>query len=122
MSGSLLVDTNIILYFLDGDETLLPVLEENELFVSFITELELLSYTKLSKAETKKVEQFLMSCTILDITSRIKELTINLRKKTTLKLPDSIIIATSLYLDTPFITADTDFKQVEEADLILYEK
>jgi predicted nucleic acid-binding protein len=45
MNGDqLFIDTNIILYYLNGDRTLLPVLEDKQLFVSFITQLELLSF------------------------------------------------------------------------------
>jgi predicted nucleic acid-binding protein len=45
MTGDqLFIDTNIILYYLNGDRTLLPVLEDKQLFVSFITQLELLSF------------------------------------------------------------------------------
>ncbi len=48
MNGNeLFLDTNIILYYLNGDETLIPVLEDKKLFLSFITEMELLSYSKL---------------------------------------------------------------------------
>ena len=59
---------------------------------------------------------------IIDINSEIKNLTIHYRKRYKLKLPDSIISAMSLYLDLPLITADADFKKIEELDLIFYEK
>ena len=43
MSGnSLLVDTNIALYLLAGDERVAELLHGRDLFLSFITELELL--------------------------------------------------------------------------------
>lgn len=58
---------------------------------------------------------------IVDINPVIKDYTIKLRQKYAMKLPDSIIAATSLYLNTPLITADTDFKKVEELDLILFQ-
>jgi len=42
MNGNkLLLDTNIILYLLDGDNTLVNILEGKIPYVSFITELEL---------------------------------------------------------------------------------
>jgi predicted nucleic acid-binding protein len=58
---------------------------------------------------------------IIDINPVIKDFTIKLRKEYSLKLPDSIIAATSLYINAPLITADTDFKKVQELDLILFE-
>jgi predicted nucleic acid-binding protein len=43
MNGnSVLLDTNIVLYLLNGEETLIPVLEEQNLFLSFISQPELL--------------------------------------------------------------------------------
>ena len=123
MNGnSILVDTNIILYLLSGDKTIVPLLENKKLFVSFITELELLSFKRLTKTELKIIKSFLAECTIFDINSKIKELTVEIRKKYRLKLPDCIIAATSIYLDISLISADSDFNQVEDADLIFYNK
>jgi len=47
---------------------------------------------------------------------------IDLKRKHRLKLPDSIIIATAIYLDLPLITADQEFKKVDQLNLILYER
>ena len=58
---------------------------------------------------------------LLTLNNPIKEETIQIRKKYNTKLPDSIIIASALYLDFPLITADNDFKKVEELSLIHYE-
>jgi len=123
MSGnSILVDTNIILFLLGGDKTIIPLLQDKKMFVSFITQLELLSYNKLKQKENNKIKEFLSECTIVDINSKIKEFTINIRRKHLIKLPDSIIIATSLYLNIPLISADSQFNKIKEADLILYQK
>jgi predicted nucleic acid-binding protein len=37
------------------------------------------------------------------------------------KLPDAIIAATSLYLDLPLLTADVGFKKIPNLKLILLE-
>lgn len=50
-----------------------------------------------------------------------KYLTIKYRKAYKLKLPDSIIAATSSYLDIPLITADVGFKRIEELNLFFCE-
>jgi predicted nucleic acid-binding protein len=39
-----------------------------------------------------------------------------------LKLPDSIVMATSLYHDLPLVTSDKEFNKVEELQVIYYEK
>ena len=122
MNGDqLFIDSNIILYYLNGDKTLLPVLEDKQLFVSFITELELLSFKKITEPETKLIEGFLQHCTIIEMSSVIKENTILLRRKYGLKLPDAIIAASSLFLNAPLFTADKDMATITEIDLIYYQ-
>lgn len=50
MNGSeILVDTNIALYFLKGDPEVIEILKDKSVYVSFITEIELLSFPKLNK-------------------------------------------------------------------------
>lgn len=122
MSGSnIFIDTNIALYLLAGDETLSLILNNKRIYISFITQLELLGFKKLSTKEEKIIQAFLKQCIIIDINNDIKEKTIALRKEYQVKLPDSIIMATSLNLNIPIITSDLDFKKVNELDLLLYE-
>lgn len=123
MSGNnILVDTNIILYLLGGDKTIIPLLQDKKLFISFITELELLSFKRLSEKEEKIIKNFLTECTIFDINPKIKEFAISLRKKYSFKIPDTIIIATAMYLDLSLISADLEFKKVKEVDLVMYKR
>lgn len=123
MNGNrLFLDTNIILYFLSGDETLAELLDGKQFYLSFITQLELLAYSGISGKEQKIIEELLNQCIIIDINTEIKIKVIEIRKKYKLKLPDSIISATSLYLDLPLITADAEFKLVKELNLIYYER
>lgn len=123
MSGNnILLDTNIVLYLLNGEDTLIPLLEEKNLFLSFITQLELLGSRNLKPNDILKIKQFIAECTVIDITSEIKEFTMSLRQKFSIKLPDSIIMATSLWLNMPLITADHDFKKIDIADLIYFKR
>jgi len=121
MNGNnMVLDTNIILYFLNGDETLLPLLEERNLIISVITEIELLSYNELSKEELEAIQGFIGDCTIVNLNDDIKEIAISIRKKHKIKLPDSIILATANSLNTPLITADLDFEEMDDPNIILY--
>lgn len=123
MSGNkLFLDTNIILYFLSGDKTLAELLDGKQFYLSFITQLELLGYTGISRKEQKVIEELLNQCVIIDINSEIKLKVIEIRKRYRIKIPDCIVIATALYLDLPIVTADADFKKVEELNLIFYER
>ena len=123
MNGNnVLLDTNIVLYLLNGEETLIPLLEEKNLFISFISELELLGAKYIRPGDMAKINEFISECTVIDITAGIKELAIDIRRNYSLKLPDCIILATSQWLSMPLITADQDFKKVETADLIYFKK
>ena len=123
MNGdSLVLDTNIVLYYLNGEETLIPVLEEKLLYLSFITQLELLSFPGISDSEIIAINGFIDECIVIDISSRIKDYCIELRKKYRLKLPDAIVTATAQYLNIPIISADRDIRKIEEIDLIFFQK
>jgi predicted nucleic acid-binding protein len=123
MNGSsVLLDTNIVLYFLNGEETLIPLLEEKNIFLSFISQLELLGSKNINPGDVIKIKSFIEECTVIDITPGIKETAILVRRNYSLKLPDSIILATSLWLNMPLVTADKDFKKVEIADLIFFKR
>ena len=111
---------NIILYLFNGDQRISEILSGKQLYVSFITELEILSYRELSKSGLIKAEHFLSQCKIIDINSAIKKKAVEIRKRFFLKLPDSIVAATASYLELPLITADSDFKRIIELELIHY--
>jgi len=123
MSGnSLFVDSNIMLYLISGDETIADLLNEKHIFISFITELELLGFKELSVEESKKIHELIEESTVTDINSEIKKLVISLRKNYKLKLPDAIIAASAFYHNLPLITADKQLSQISELTILLYEK
>jgi predicted nucleic acid-binding protein len=122
MNGNkLFLDTNIILYLLNGDKTLAELLNEKQLYISIITELELLAFNGITINEEKIIKDFVSQCKTITINTQVKEEAIRGRKTYKTKLPDSIIIATALYLDLPLITSDVEFKKVNELTLIHYE-
>ena len=123
MNGNnLFLDTNIILYLLNGDQTLADLLDKKTWYISFITELELLGFKQLNEVEEKTIRELLAQCMIIDINPYIKRKAIQIRRTTGLKLPDCIIASSAVYLDMPFITADKDFTGISEIKLIFYER
>lgn len=120
MNGNkIFIDTNICIYLLNGDEVLAELLQDQNIFISAITEMELYVFHDSEKV-AKILNEFIASITIIDIDQRVKSQTINIRKSTKLKLPDSIIAASALVHGMPFISADKSFKKVKELDLIYY--
>ena len=104
MNGNkIFIDTNTAIYLLNGDKTLAEVLNGKRIFISFISQLELLGYKMISDDEVETIKLMLDSFAIVDINDKIKSLVITLRRKYTIKLPDCIIAATAIYYDSPLI-------------------
>lgn len=123
MNGNkLLLDTNIIIYLLSGDRTLADILHKKIIFISFITQLELLRYKDLTAKQKSMVIDFLNQSTIIDINQGIKDNVIELSNSHKLKLPDCIILATAIHLDLPLLSSDKDLTKVKDVSVLYYEK
>lgn len=121
MNGNnILVDTNIFLSLLDGQDLAFQLTNNKSIFLSFITEIELLGFKKLTAKEERQIQNLLKDNIIIDINSQTKQIAIELRKKYALKIPDLIIAATSIYLDLPLVFADAAFKKINEINFIHY--
>ncbi len=73
MSGDkLFLDTNVILYLFAGDKTLETILNKKQLYISFVTQLELLSFKKLNKKVENSLREFIDNCTVIDNNGQIK--------------------------------------------------
>lgn len=70
---NILVDTNIILYLLQGDKKISNLLSESVVHLSFISELELLSYPKLKKYEFDPIQSLIDEAILYDKNSQIKK-------------------------------------------------
>jgi predicted nucleic acid-binding protein len=122
MSGNkLLLDTNAVSYFLSGHPVLKNIFEDKELYISVITEMELLSYAGFSSEERKHIKLFIEQCFMVELSPEIKKTAISLRLSFRIKLPDAIIAATSVELDIPLVSLDNDFTKIKPVDLILVE-
>jgi len=115
MNGfSVMIDTNIAIAILNGDESLVEMLVGKDVMISFITELELRCKPNLKFSEKKDIQSFIDDCTILEINSSIKEIAIDIGQTSKIKLPDAIIAATSVFWNLPFFTRDEDFKNIND--------
>ena len=105
------LDTNSLIYALN-DQVKIPL---NHYLVSVITEIELLSYSKLTKPEDAMIRAMLNQFEGITLTEKIKNRTISIRKRSKLKLPDSIIVATAIEFNATLITSD---KQLLNLDIV----
>ncbi|MCH2451250.1 MAG: type II toxin-antitoxin system VapC family toxin [Gracilimonas sp.] len=118
---NLLLDTNVILYYLAGNQRLALLLDGVEVSLSFISVVELLSYPDIETDEEEKIQTFLSECTIISESEPIRTQTILIRRKFNLKVPDAFVAATSIERDIPLLSADKNFSKVEDLLFIDFE-
>ncbi|MGN6602186.1 MAG: type II toxin-antitoxin system VapC family toxin [Ginsengibacter sp.] len=120
--GRFLLDTNIILYILSGDDTIAKYVQNQILYTSIICEIELLSYKILTLSQEKEIKKFLKEFRVISIDDSIKDISIELRKIYSLKIPDAIVAATSIHLGVTLVTADKEFKKISDLSIDFYNK
>lgn len=119
MNGiNLVADTNFLINVHEGRTETEPFLD-NGIIISVISEIELLGWRGISVSERRKLTALLEDCIIMELTPEIKNLAIQIRQQGSIKTPDAIIAATSLFLQLPLITSDKGFKGVKGIELIL---
>lgn len=97
------------------------ILQGKNIYISIITELELIGFKKMTSKEENQISALLNECKIVSINNEIKEKYVEVRKLYNLKLADAIIAATAIVREIPLITADKQFKTILDLKLIIYE-
>jgi hypothetical protein len=119
MSGSnLLVDTNFLIYLLNGHKAVVPYLNNN-FFISEVTEMEMLGVKSLPASALKTRKQLIENCFIVNFNSDIKEIAIRIKQKITIKLPDAIVAASAMCMGLPLVTGDRGFLKIDGLELQL---
>lgn len=114
-----ILDTNILIYLFNNK--LAGPLPEGLHYCSVITELELLSFRGLTEHEEGLIRTMFSEMEIYNLNSDIKQTTILLRRKYSLKLPDAIIAATSIVARATLITNDQSLQGISELQSISVE-
>lgn len=122
MSGiDILIDTNICIYLLNGDLVLGDLVQDQTIFISVITEMELYAFGGNNKDSLIALDNFVKLVNIANFDEAIKNSTITIRRESKLKLPDCIIAATAITNKMLFITSDKAFRSIKELNLFLYD-
>jgi predicted nucleic acid-binding protein len=115
MTDRYVLDTNVALYLLSG--RLVNPLPVGEFYLSIISEIEMLSFSAIGQEEESKIREFLAQVTIVGLSEEVKQLTIEIRRKYRLKLPDAIVCATAIILDSDLLSNDVQLGKVRELRL-----
>jgi predicted nucleic acid-binding protein len=111
-------DTNAFIYFIGGDDRLSEY-SKSTVYISELTEMELKGRFGITNKELQQLNTILEDFIILPFNNEIKERAISIRHKNRLKLPDALIVSTAMWIELPFVTADKDFKNIENLNLIM---
>lgn len=122
MNGHKVVaDTSLIINFFNGRELAGRLVDQRQIWLSSISEIELLGFHGINDTEISLLKDFIDNCMIVELSKSIRDIAIDLRRIYKLKTPDAVIAATAKYLDMPLVTYDRDFEKVKEVSSIILE-
>ena len=88
---------------------------DTEINLSIINKIELLSFS----IQDPKLVDFINNANIYPLDDKIVDITIEIRRKSKIKLPDAVIAATALVYDLTLISRNIeDFKNIPNLKLI----
>jgi len=102
-------DTCAVINLLDQQYDLLSLginIDEALLLTSIIVRMELLSKRDMQDSEEHDIQEFLDDLIIAPIDEAIEKTAIEIRRATSIKLPDCIVAATSIIFDAILLTDD----------------
>lgn len=118
-SPFVVLDTNTLLNFLNGEELEVNLVDDKKIVISEITEMEIQCQPDLNKSERALLKRFILGISVIRLNGEIRDTAIKIRLSTKMKLMDSIIAATAQFLDLPLVTCDEKFDSVKTATIIL---
>lgn len=123
MTKIYLLDTNILIYYLNNDEKAIKFIDNNitKCAISTITYLEILVFP-YNDEEDKKVRDFLELFTIYEIDRKIINMAIKNYRNKKVKMADNLIGSTAKFHNLTLVTRNIDdFKNMELDILNIYE-
>lgn len=95
-------DTNTVIYYLqnqfpqNAERFMDNVLKETSPVISAITEIELLCWKTATVNDIKVLKNFIGDAYVIELEQPVKDLTVDIRKRYNLKLPDAIIASSAI--------------------------
>ena len=119
MGTGFLLDSNTVIYLCNGGMPekaidFLRIEVGKGIYLSVISEIELLGFNAPTEREALIVESFVVGSSVIPLIRPIILKTIDIRKAYKIKLPDAIIAATALVYDFTLISRnDEDFRKID---------
>lgn len=118
MNGNkVLLDSNVIIFASKGKVDIDELFQTNDYFyVSIINYMEVLGYKFDKSEEEELILEILKNIEIINTNIEIAETVVSYRKKSKIKLPDAIILATAKFVNAELLTDNTeDFKIIDNS-------
>ena len=110
MNGTNIVfDTCAIIKLLDRQYDLLALginLDESRFLTSVMVRMELMAKRDLSASEELGIREFLKDLSVVPLDYAVEQKAVEIRRITSVKLPDCIVVATTIVLDAILLTDD----------------
>jgi len=115
-----LLDSNIIIYAAKPEHSKLrQFIRENAPFVSAVSYVEVLGYSRFSDDERRHFEAFFASATILPISDAVLDEAVRLRQAKKMPLGDALTAGTALVHGLTLVTRNTkDFDWISGLSLL----
>lgn len=118
-----LLDTNILIYYLNGtipdENTRIDTILQSSFHISILTKIEFLSWGEFLEKndELAKAQEFIGHATMLNLDNAIVQKTIELRREFKIPLADSVIAATALENEMTVVTRNVADFQMTAVDI-----
>jgi predicted nucleic acid-binding protein len=121
MNGNnILADTSVLIHFLNGNEKINNFISDKNIFISVISEIEILSLPGMTIEQEKLVRDFLEELVGIEMQKEIRLKAVEIRRKYKIKLPDAVIAATSILYSLPLFTSDKGFEKIKELESVIF--
>lgn len=123
MGFNYLIDTNILIYFINNEIPLQEFEKVKEIIkksfnISCITKIELLGWNKLKERNIVKLKSFISNSNIISLNDELIEKTISIKQNTNLKTPNAVIGATAIHNNLILVTRNTkDFGKIDSIEI-----
>lgn len=118
-----LIDTNVVIDYLGQKIPLsgmkfMNTIIDNIPNVSVITKIEVLGFNAPAE-HYQLLTDFMNDATVVELTNKVVDATIEIRKNYKTKLPDAVIAATALVYDLTIISRNvSDFKNIQNLKVV----
>ena len=119
MEEKFLIDTNIIIYYLDGkiperEKEKVSKIFEHSFIISTITNIEVQGWHKLKEEDKIRTKHFLSNAEVIYLDEAIEQKSIEIKQNNKTETPDCIIGATAMVKKLTLVTRNkTDFKKIK---------